>query len=763
MEGMSLGLAFNATIKIDDASGIGGLYRIVFTDKLLDEIALARLDTPTEEEKTSRGGRRKAETTKKPRKKPPTPLVGKLKWESFEKVSQLLDADLARIVQIESDRIELPIADTDDHAIFVQRCSAMEPFLDFDNFKTEVLASRGISSLVRAACEKSGLSEPAIYKYFSLFCRLGFVDLSLVSRKDRCGAPGKVRRVDPDTADKKGRSKAGRKTNLQRVKKLAEEIDVPPEQPGMSTQWANMILAADDEILCPKPAMPRRCRIILAKRFVTKFKEMDGTYTEVNPEKGAYPTLRQIQRVIEETKPLLLRALELTTKGHYRRSMRSMTGKSWEGVAGPGHTWAVDSTIADMYLRSTVNRAWIIGRPIVYIFVDIWSTAIVGFFVCLSGPSWAMAKQGLFSCLAQPGLMNSIRGFEAIPSLAPYPTLPVYLLCDRGEYLSKGASGTAFELKLSMHYAPPYRPDLKGLVEVLHRIQKDQQFDFAPGAIDMRRAELELRNFDMRKAVFTLPEYVNYLSICFANYNLTANRSKRLDVEMIGAGVQPCPGGLWHYGHSVGIGTTRAMNQSDLVKKLLPSRNATVTRHGINFGGLEYVSPIATELEWTGLARNFGAWNMNAHYYAGSVSRVWTPNPLEHGMMEMQLSDYTRATPENSWDEVRDAFVYHTLSNHDRQYKATMTNLNMERQMQAIIDAAKTRTREAIAAHSGPIPSSTEARSMEYSNNTPGPVVPGAHSGPGTNDAVRGLFDTQNDMAEKLLDLMNMAGAQDVV
>ncbi|SDY32829.1 Integrase core domain-containing protein [Variovorax sp. YR266] len=762
MEDLSFGLAFNATIKIDDASGIGGIYRVVFADKLLDEIALARLDAPNEEEKPSRGGRRKAEQTKKPRKKPPMPLVGKLKWESFERVSQLLDADLARTVHIESDRIDLPIAGTEDHKIFATRCSAMEPFLDFDNFKTEILASRGISSLVRAACEKSGLSEPAIYKYFSLLCRLGFVDLSLVSRKDRCGAPGKVRRVDPDTAEKKGREKAGRKTNSQRIEKLITGTDMKPEQPGMSTQWANMILAADDEIPCPKPAMPRRCRIILEKRFVTKLKEIDGTYTPVNPEKGTYPTAKQIRRVLEETKPLLLRALELTTKGHYQRSMRSMTGKSWQGVAGPGHTWAVDSTIADMYLRSTVNRAWIIGRPIVYIFVDIWSTAIVGFLVCLEGPSWAMAKQGLFSCLAQPDLMNSIRGFEAIQSLAPYPTLPVYLLCDRGEYLSKGASETAFGLKLSMQYAPPYRPDLKGLVEVLHRIQKDQQFLFIPGAIDRRRAELELRNFDMRKAVYTLPEYVNYLSICFANYNLTANRASRLDVEMIAAGVRPSPGGLWHFGHSVGIGTTRAMNESDLITKLLPSGNANVTRHGIKFGGLEYVSSIATELQWTGLARNFGAWGMNAHHYTGSVSRVWAPNPLEHGMMEMHLSDYTRATPENSWDEVRDAFVYHTLPNHDRQHDITMANLDMERQMQALLDAAKERTREALAAHSGPVPSSTEARAMEHSS-TPALVVPAARNGFSKNDAVHGLFDTQNDMAAKLLDLMNMSEDQHAV
>jgi hypothetical protein len=759
MEDVNRGLAFNATLKIDEASGIGGLYRIVYLDPL-DEIALARLDTPTDEEKPSRGGRPKASVTKKARKKPPMPLVGKLRWEPCEKIIELLRNDLARIVEIESDQVQLPIAGTTAHKHFLNRCSAMQRFLDFDTFRTEVRATRGISELVTTAHEKSGLSEPAIYKFFSLLCRFGFDDLSLVPRTDRSGAPGKPRRVDPDTAGCKGRRKAGRKTNKQRIEKLTTGIDMEPEQPGMSTRWAIMIMAADDEIPCPKPAMPRRCRIIVEKRFVTKFKESDGTYTAVDPESGSYPSATQIRRVIIETKPALLRALERTTKGHFKRNMRSMTGKSWEGVAGPGHTWATDSTVADMYLRSTINRAWIIGRPIVYIFVDIWSTAIVGFFVCLEGPSWSMAKQGLFSCLARPALMDSLRGFEALASLSPYPTLPAYLLCDRGEYLSKGASETAFGLKLNMQYAPPYRPDLKGMVEVLHRIKKNYQFLFIPGAIDARRAEFELRKFDMKKAALTLPEYANCLSICFSNYNLTANRSARLDGEMISIGVQPSPAGLWRFGHTMGIGTTRATNESALIKKLLPSATANVTRHGIKLGGLEYLSSVARDLEWTGLARNFGTWEVDGHRYTGSVSRVWTPHPLEPGMMEMQLSDYTRATPENSWDEVVDAFAYQTLSNHERQYQNMLTTLNLERQSQAIIDAAVERTREAASAHKGSIPTASSARAWETSHTlnaaSPAETMPTA---PQPDFRVAGapnrLFDAQNDLAQRLFERMN--------
>ena len=110
----------------------------------------------------------------------------------------------------------------------------------------------------------------------------------------------------------------------------------------------------------------------------------------------------------------LQRILEKTTKAHFKRALRGLTARNWEGVAGPGHTWAIDSTVGDIYLRSSVNRAWIVGRPIVYIIVDIWSTAVVGFYVCLTGPSWNTAKVSLFNATADPALLGDLWGYEPI-------------------------------------------------------------------------------------------------------------------------------------------------------------------------------------------------------------------------------------------------------------------------------------------------------------------------------------------------------------
>jgi putative transposase len=273
-----------------------------------------------------------------------------------------------------------------------------------------------------------GCSESFVRKNFSLLCRGGFQESSLrPTRSARCGAPGVPRPCDPG-----GRKKPGAKTIKEKVARACGKI-IAPEQPGISTQWAKTIMAADKRIPSPKPAMPERCQQIVESAFVARYKDEGGKLVLLEAKLGTYPNARQIKRVLERNIPKLQRLLERTTKGHFTRSLRGLIGRNWKGVVGPGHTWAVDSSIGDIYLRSSINRAWIIGRPIVYVIVDVWSTAVVGFYVCLDGPSWEMAKVALFSAATDPNLIGGLWGYEAMPSLFPAPTMCAVLMCDRGE------------------------------------------------------------------------------------------------------------------------------------------------------------------------------------------------------------------------------------------------------------------------------------------------------------------------------------------
>jgi putative transposase len=680
-----------------------GIYRVVLDEIQIGKTAVVRLDPP-EESRKAKGGRKQLAQTKNKRKKAPPPMLGETIWMDRYQLHSLREGEEITAIDIEQDNYKLSEA---DEAVYAYRKSCMAPFLDFDHFREMLLIHNGIGGLVDEV-EATGCSDTFIRKNYSLLCRYGFKESSLrPTRSNKCGAPNVSRPCDPG-----GRKKAGAKTIKEKIA-LAYGQVIAPEQPGMSTKWSSAIMAADKRIPSPKPPIPERCKQIIESAFIKRYIQIDGKLVPIDATLGDYPNRGQIKRVIEREIPLLQRLLEKTTKGHFTRNLRGLIGRNWKGVVGPGHTWAIDSSVGDIYLRSSVNRAWIIGRPIVYIIIDIWSTAIVGFYVCLDGPSWAMAKVALFCATAAPELLGELWGYEAMPSLYPAPTMCAALLCDRGEYLSKAAKITGAKLIPCLSYAPPYRPDLKGLVEVIHRIEKDHQYYFVPGAIDQRRAEFELRRYDPTKAVLTIPEYVAYLYHIFTSYNLTAPRQDRLDAHMHAAGVFASPSGLWRYGHEVGIGVRRNLSFSDLVTNLLPTELAQVTRRGVMLLGMQYQSPTIDEQQWTALARNYSTWDIEANYFPGSVSRIWTPAPASTGLLDLRLSDNSTASPELTFDEVLDAFTVGKLGNAQNEHIRLMTDLGQRQKAMDIIARAKELTTEAIQKHSGTMPSITEARSLE--------------------------------------------------
>ena len=690
-----------------------GIYRVIFTEKVLSKVVTVKIDGEKACSKNA-GGRKKLLTPKRPRKKSPPPLIGELIWMDQHELDRMHDAKLLRTVDIEPEREPVfykKLESEADKKYFDQRVCAMSGFLDLDLLKESILVHQGIGGLVREAIARARVSRSFVYKQWSTLCRLGLSEISLRPRLDLCGAFGKHRPCDPG-----GRKKTGQKTVKEQVARN-QGINLAPEQPGMSSMWRAMIRAADGSIKTKvKPAMPKRYTLILESGFVKKYKLKNGTMTPIDPVRGTYPNFQQTKRVLEIDVPRLERLRDRTTSGHYKRSLRGLTDRNWKGVSGPGHTWAIDSTIADMYLRSSINRAWIVGRPILYIIVDVWSTAVVGFYVCLTGPCWATAKLSLFDAVATPELYGDVWGMEAIQTLYPRPTLCNKLMCDRGEYLSKAASITASELIPSMAYAPPYRPDLKGLVEVLHRIAKDAQFLFYPGAMDHRRKEFDLRKSKPAECIWTVKEYTHFLHVLFSEYNLTADRSHRVDAHMTAAGVFPSPAGLWRWGHAMGIGVQRSVKEADLITTLLESDTARVGKSSVIYAGNDYQSKVIQAEDWTAYARNFGTQNIPINYHPGSVSRIWTPNKNGLGLLDLQISDQARASSELTFDEWRDSIIFGQMQLANIGHERAMLRLQSNRLKDEIKQNAQRLTDEALKRSHGIQPSMTEARIMEVAS-----------------------------------------------
>jgi putative transposase len=448
---------------------------------------------------------------------------------------------------------------------------------------------------------------------------------------------------------------------------------------------------------------------VYVKRYVLTVKGREP----VLPAQGTFPNRRQFRYIYETEFKRLDRVLRRTTPGHFARNKRGLVGKSYDGVAGPGHAYAIDSTVGDVYLRSAINRTWIVGRPIVYIIVDVWSTAIVGFYVCLRPPSWRAAKIALFSTFADPQLIASLWGYEYRPVLSPAPTAPFTFWCDRGEYVSQGARGTALRLGLNTAVNPAYRPDGKGLVEVVHRITKDTQFsDFIPGAIDSRRRELELRT-DMKESALTLREYVQYLYMIFTQYNANADREHRNSAELIASGWPATPAGLWRFGHDAGLGFRRHIPHDQLVAALLEPATMAARRNGNFVESLQYEGTAAIEEQWSAQARNIGFLEQQAYVFPGYAGKVWVSGA--HGMQEFRLKSNARTWPETTFDEWRDALGVALQRRNAREYQQFCDAVRDIGARRELVANAEAETAAAEARSDAAQLTTLQARSLETS------------------------------------------------
>lgn len=581
-----------------------------------------------------------------------------------------------------------------------RRLTLIEPFMDSQNLANALVKASGLGPLVRQVISR-GCSRATAYRLWGLLCTHGFDASAVVAAFDMCGALGQSRPIAGN------RQKAGRKTLGQRL-----GISVENAQRGLTEKDRQIIVRLYRIHQRAQTSQRKVYDQIIQNGYVQRYEQTASGLKPVMPEKGSFPNARQVRHVISTEVGKLERVRRLTTQGHFDRNLRGLRGNAFDGVSGPGHTYAIDSTIADLYLRSSINRSWLLGRPIVYVMVDVWSTAVVGFYLCLSWPSWATAKVALFSTMCNPTLLSELWGFGDVGSLNPSPSLPFRLLCDRGEYLSQGARETGIDLGLNAAFNPAYRPDLKGLVEVLHRIVKDEQYrSFVPGAMDARRKELELRP-NVKESALTMREYAQYLHLTFTQYNLFADRSHRLTGDMIAAGVAPSPAGLWRFGHEAGFGYLKQIPEARLITSLLPMGEVMVRRNGVYMAQLQYQSEVASELQWTAEARNFGAIEQHMHHFPGSVSRLWWPNP-NGGLDVFNLTPGARTVPETVLDEWVDALTAQKLKRNDQIYGQLVSRLALSTQTNQLFEGARQATKDAELKQSGAVPAFREVRRLE--------------------------------------------------
>lgn len=312
----------------------------------------------------------------------------------------------------------------------------------------------------------------------------------------------------------------------------------------------------------------------------------------VDPDKA--PTLRQFRYWYKNNSTPFSRKSNKRGKRRATMEARAMLGNASEKAICVGSVFEVDATRSDIILVS-FDRKTILGKPTVYVVIDVFSRLVAGYHVSLASESWFEAMIAIEHA-ATNKVENCARyGIGIQEEDWPCRHLPQNLVGDRGELKSQ-LSERFVNLNVDVLNAPSYRGDLKPFVESNFHITNETIRQLLSGSTEAR--QLVRGDYDpARDSSWTIEEFNRFLIVYFLTYNKSALSKEYIPTKgMFVDQVELTPLKVWDW--NKGLRLLHEPQRKALRYNLLPREEAKVTRFGIEFQGLTYTCKVGVEEGW---------------------------------------------------------------------------------------------------------------------------------------------------------------------
>lgn len=372
----------------------------------------------------------------------------------------------------------------------------------------------------------------------------------------------------------------------------------------------------------------------------------------------------------------------------WEKDHRAIKGRANQGLHGPCHRYEIDATIADVYLVSRFNRNWIIGRPVVYVIVDVFSRMIVGIFVGLEGPSWNGARQALLNAFSDKVSFCAAHGIQIRKEDWPCFHLPQEICADRGEMLGYAAEeGVVSGLGIDLAIAPPYRPDWKAIVESRFRLLNQlTQIHWTPGGVAERIKERGQRDYRL-DATLDLKEFTKIMIASVLHYNHHSRQPDWMNQDMIAQNIDPTPIGIWNWGIGHGMGTPN-VRSDELVKLYLMNKSsATVRAGGVYFKGMYYVAEDGSDDSRYARARAKGREKIDVWHDATKPETIWIRNE-DKSLKCCVLRESESRYRDHRLEEIEDMLHIIAHTTPEKRYATLASRVNLDEHIQSTINTA---------------------------------------------------------------------------
>lgn len=266
-------------------------------------------------------------------------------------------------------------------------------------------------------------------------------------------------------------------------------------------------------------------------------------------------------------------------KTNYQRNARPLLGSIHDFAPSVG-TAMLDSTICDIYLVNDANQ--LVGRPVLTLAVDAYCSLICGYHLSWECGVYSL-QQLMHNVVTDKVAWCQRFGISIAPEEWQVNSLPGVLVTDKGKEFVGHTFDQLTEIGIRMVNLPPYRPELKGIVEHAFSLLHSYFLPHLKGKGTIEPDFQERGARDYRKdACLTMDDFEKILLRCILYYNNNRLLGEQvLSKEMVVAGVQPTANSLWRWGCAQAGANLIPIDAGSLKRTLLPRTEGRFTRRGL--------------------------------------------------------------------------------------------------------------------------------------------------------------------------------------
>ncbi|MBF38324.1 transposase [Idiomarina sp. UBA4520] len=383
-------------------------------------------------------------------------------------------------------------------------------------------------------------------------------------------------------------------------------------------------------------------KVTLSRVYDNMLKEFYSEEIILAETKGyepALPTLRAFRYWISK----LFRADEIirrqTTKGDYERNKRGLRGSATDNTEVIGSCFEIDATVIDVHVVSEFNRSLVLGRPTLYCVIDKKSRMVTGIHVSLEFASWRAGRQALVNSFTPKKEYCARFGITIEESEWPCSHIPQRLVCDRGEFICKKPEELAVPLIGHISIAPPYRPDLKGIVERFFKTLNSRLLHELKGTTNGRHYNRGERDPRL-DAQLTITEVTALLidEVLEHNNSSVIERLAHQSTLFVESSLPPTPLNYWSLHLDNHQHALSKIDESEIYAYLLPSETVSMTGEGIRLSdSLCYECDHPNFEAWKSIARTNGRWQLEARIDHDSASYIYVRLKHNEGFTKCNL------------------------------------------------------------------------------------------------------------------------------